>query len=510
MRRAAVWRSVARRCPAALVAMALATGSIARAADSLSCDPPKREEQPSAGQWKGTFKLTYGLLVPQLPPTMKVSVTWQGTLDLLVLRPPVGEDAPPPPTPRPPTRQPLRPPSAYMPGAPASDAEPSDRARPGQFASDAEQRAAVIAEWERYWQEQEGIANAEAKRFGTAIQNGHTGEISGTARGGIQMQAGGSFAPGLTGSSSGGSTVPQQYDLKAAETDPAAGFGDIEIHGEPGSQGFTYDFAAAGAEGRAVEHAQIGHDGSLTGRTHAESERHVEEYDVATPGTGAPDVDPTLLAALTIEETKCWQMRGSVDASTIRAMMQRSAAGMDIDVKVSEWTATFDGRDEAFERRVQQLVAQPIPAEMTWEFVDQYGEGYKRLHADAASSDYKRCVLVEAQRQGIRITVAALQTLVRNLPRVRDGATGAVLAAWRLRTLPLLRTLSLSGIEDCAVAIDAEQKFYQEMRELLQRLLERGRYTLEDLKRFVPLSHAGQLGDLELGFQGALNGLLSH
>jgi hypothetical protein len=496
-------------CRAALVAVVVGTTPNAHGADSASCDPPKRDEQPAAGQWTGSYNLTYELLVPQMPPTMKISVAWDGPLNLTLVRPPLREDPPSPPPSRPLSRQPLRPPSAYMPGGPAApDAVPTDTARPGQFASDDEQRAAVIAEWERHWQEEEGIAAAKAKAFGNAVlRDGQTGVISGTASGNIRMEAGGTFAPGLAGAGSEHSTEPQKYELKASETDPAAGFGEIQIIGEPGAQGFAGSFSAAGAEGRGSVQAQIGPDGSITGRARGESRGHVEEHDVATAGSGAPAAGPTLLAALAIEETKCWLMRGQVDASTIRTMMQQSAPGMDINVTTSEWTATFKGRDEAFERRVQQLVAQPIPPEMTWEVVDRYGEEYKQLHA-AATSDYKRCVLVEAQRKGIRLTVAALETLVRNAPRVRDGATGAVLKAWHLRTLPLVRTLQLAGLGDCAVAAEAEEKFYEEMRELLRRLLESGRYTLDDLKQFVVLESAGQMGDLEMGFRGAFNSLL--
>jgi hypothetical protein len=117
------------------------------------------------------------------------------------------------------------------------------------------------------------------------------------------------------------------------------------------------------------------------------------------------------------------------------------------------------------------------------------------MRAEAVYSGYKRCLLVEVQRKGVKLTAAALKTLVKSIPRVRDGATGAVLREWRLRTLPLQRTLVMSGLENCGEIVQAEDGIYAEMREWLKKVLAR-KHTFEELLQFTPLWDAGQLGDL--------------
>lgn len=407
-------------------AASLGLGAPAPGQDA-SCEPPKGGEPPAAGHWTGTFALTYELQVPSMPPTMRFGATWQGTLDFDLVRPPDREDPPAPPPPPPlPRRSPLRPPSAHMPSAPAPTPASNDRANPGQFASDDAQRAALIADWQKRWRE----ADRTAARYGQILLHGdQTGRLVGTARGTLQMQGGGVFAPGLDANTSGAGTA-RDYRLEAEEDDPTTGLQEIRVLGRRGEDSFAAAYSVVGREGGGAGSARI-------------------------QGSGGGEEQ---LSALTLEETRCWLMRGTVDASLIRSMMRQSGAGMDIRVTGAEWEATLEERDEAFEQRVRQLASQPVPAEMSWEVADRFAQQFQQLHSEAGKDPYKRCVLMDAQRQGLRLTVAALRTLLRHAPRVEDGATAPVLDAWFQRALGLTRSLALSGMEDCSLVEQVQQK----------------------------------------------------
>jgi hypothetical protein len=483
----------------AIACTACCASLVARAQDAV-CNVPTRTESPAEGGWSGHFETSYDILNPHLPPTIKVVGDWQGTLEFVVLRPEARENPPPlaPPAP-PPTRPPLRPPtpaSASAPPAspPPESAPPPDRAQPGQFTSDDEQRAAIMAAWQRRWEEEDSVAREKAGDFGTNTT--HVGEIKGESR----SSARGS-ATGVIGDSrfdmQSGTNQELEFDLTAVESDPEAGFGEIRVvntrdqgDSSGGGVGVAPDVRVS-IEGRAG-------DGSASHRVRAEDESGVREQSFATPGVGA--IGPGPVAALKITESTCGSLSGFVDAAFIRTMTQQG--GADVRFEESEWIATHDDRDGAFERRVEQFVNEPIPAEMTWEFAEQYTREFEALSAEAGANAYKRCVLVKAANKGVQITVAALQTLRRNLPRVRDGATKPVLREWRLRTLPLIRTLALSTT-DCSLLQQVEDEYHAEMRELLERILARN-HTLEELLEFAPLWRAGQLGDLGPAYDQAV------
>jgi hypothetical protein len=191
------------------------------------------------------------------------------------------------------------------------------------------------------------------------------------------------------------------------------------------------------------------------GRTSAHTEGRGDDgrplqYDTTTPATIGPGGNRQLLR-LEVKERDCWLMKGPVDPKEMTQSMQ--AAGIPVEIVQSEWTATLDQRDVPFEQAVERFVRAPIPANMTWQYVDGIVAEFNRLRG-SNSTDYQRCVLASAQEKLLRVQVAALKIYLDSYPKVSEGATPAVLYAANLRIIGIVQRLDLFGIE-CPLATAA-------------------------------------------------------
>jgi hypothetical protein len=462
---------------------------IARAQHSGGCEPPDHQEQPPAGHWTGSYRLSYEMVVPNMPPGIQFLVTWEGELSFDLGRAEGEDDPPAPPPPPPPRRRPL------------SVKPPTSSALPPEMFVDCcndEQAAAILAAT----QEREAANEAEVQRVlqwyadnlppnHLYIQPGKNAIIQGTATSRMQTTFGGAMAGNVAMRGSGQGNAPVDYEIKGEETDPEVGFTEIELWGIPGLMDFSGSnmVTAPGGSGQ----ASVTMDrGGMRGRTVGTDDRGhtaTADYSGANPMTPG---EKTKFAALKIESRECWELRGTVDESILKERHQTNGVG--IRVIASEWSATLDERDEEWEKQVDQLAAEPIPAELTWEYIDNFKDRWFALRGIGrlVMSDYKRCILKKLEDKFIRINVAALQVYVDNFPKADENATCGVMRAALQRMLPIMQLLQLYGLGDCPLIERAWTTAEGEMQLLVQQILAR-KYTMRDLECFIGVYRNGFL-----------------
>jgi len=177
------------------------------------------------------------------------------------------------------------------------------------------------------------------------------------------------------------------------------------------------------------------------------------KYDATAPTAAPGPSGERQVLRLELRERDCWLMKGSVDTKEMEQSFQ--AAGISVEIIESEWTATLEQRDVAFEQAVERFVRAPIPANMTWQYVDGIAAEFERLRG-STPTDYRSCVLASAQTKLLRVQVAALKVYLDSYPKVSQGATPPVLGAANVRILGILQRLQFLGIE-CQLATAARK-----------------------------------------------------
>src|SRR5207249_2332890 len=157
----------------------------------------------------------------------------------------------------------------------------------------------------------------------------------------------------------------------------------------------------------------------------------------------------------------------------------------------SEWTAELDEKDEEYERKVDALAGEPIPAELDWGYVDRFTKAWEQLRPKPATG-YRRCVFHRLEQKFVRIDRAALRVFTKEFPRPDQGATCAVMRAAVERMMPFLRTLQLYG-GDCPEIEQANAAISQGFQSLAAAVLARP-HTFADLECFYGALLAGMLG----------------
>lgn len=472
----------------------------ARAQDGGACESGY-EEQPAAGHWTGTYRLAYELVIPNMPGGIPVHVSWEGELSFDLGR--TETDAIQYPPPSPPRRRPLgvKPPASSLP--------------PSLFVDccNEEQAAAILAAEQQREAANEAQVRALLQWYADNLPPQHLyvppdskAVIKGVAQVRNQTRFAGSTAGVTAMRFDSQGTAPVDYDIKGEETDPGVGFTEIELFGIVDLMDSSATATATGRGASVRTNATVDRDG-IRGNTQLQGAGRTMSVDYSGANPTTPG-EKTKFASLTIESRKCWELRGTVDESLLRQLYQ--ANGVSIRGVESEWTATLDERDEAWEKQVDELAAEPIPAELTWEYIDSFARRGFALRGSARfMSDYKRCVLKKLEEKFVRINLAGLRVYVANFPKVDEGATCGVMRAALQRMLVTIRTLQLYGMADCPVLEQARKVVEHEVQLLVRQTLSR-KYTMRDLECFIGVYRNGMLdfGDQAAAFGEALNAMV--
>jgi hypothetical protein len=446
-----------------VVAFAVLGSTVTIAAES-GCEPPEHPAQPSAGAWKGYFRLIYELRFPGAAKLV-VPTRIEGDLDFSIGRqqlddPPAQPAPPPPPAKR--LRRPLR-----VPRAAPSQGQTAPLATP------------PVASPEPPNELQQAVTRVEAEYNGLYVPPGKGAQAQGTST----LSTDARFEIVASQSRMEGNVEPKrpaQLEVIGEEDLHTGKFEEIGLWGEEGLLAFrgnfvatapdtrltgNADFSTSGGSGHAVAESQkrrqeVDFSSKPSARSlppgvdqETESERERREFDEAYDRLFGPPKPKMKYLTLKVESTECWLMRGSVDTTEIAASMAQWGASL--VVKESEWMVTLDERDPAFEERVQALADEPIPGRLTVDYINNFNDRSRALLREA-NSDYKRCAARGLEEKFIRMNVAALRTMVNQLSGANELATCAVLSAAMPNFYSQIRVLELYGLSDCSAIRDAE------------------------------------------------------
>ncbi len=118
---------------------------------------------------------------------------------------------------------------------------------------------------------------------------------------------------------------------------------------------------------------------------------------------------------LVVEKRECGEIGGTVESKEL--IDQIRDAGMGFEPVRSEWHATLDQRDEAFEQSVKRYAEEPIlrmdprDPESTWTSWQREWELYASLRGHDPT-DYELCVLRPAHEKIIKASTLALRALL--------------------------------------------------------------------------------------------------
>jgi hypothetical protein len=211
--------------------------------------------------------------------------------------------------------------------------------------------------------------------------------------------------------------------------------------------------------------------------------------------------EPVRMLRLKVEQQECWEMKGTVDSSEMTRDF--NGAGMQVSVTGSKWSATIDQRDVNFEKRVQAIVAEPVPHPLTGDYVDSFHQRWQALRKGKLDN-YHLCILKDLDWKANTIYLAALSELLKDFPKVRSmnnacTAVHVVMAASLQRILTLARRLQLMGV-DCPLVSAWPEVVSKEMHELVKNTLSRPHTDaeVECLGRFV---FRAFMGTVDIGDQ---------
>jgi len=428
-----------------------------------------------AGEWKGTFKLVYEPIVPGMPKGIKTKVTWSGEMSFDVARP-EKSDAPPPEKPN--RRRPLAPPLKEGEKPPVT--QDPDRAAPGQFKNDDEQRAAVIAWYTEQGRKAEEAANERARRYGTQIPPpGSTADkpqVNGGGKGKIAMSLSGVPGPGTLANADLRQTDEVTFELSAVEENAEQGIKRLEVKGDSGAS-FTYNIAASGH----------GLHGSKSGSTNSQSSGK-----------------KIRITFFEIEDLQCGVVTGHLDSTMIRELTRKNLPGYDMRIIENTWTATYEDRDEALEHRVEDLVSRPLPAQLSWGYLDQFTSEAAEVRASVKNpTDYHRCVLKALEGKFVKICRAMIKELGKNFPNAEFEPSCELLRQAMAPIYQIQRSLELYGAGGCPEVVEAWQNVEKQVQRTVKFALQKNP-GFTQLSCYNGLATAGLLGDVAEQYDEAL------
>jgi hypothetical protein len=427
------------------------------------------------GQWKGDFRLVFQPVFPGVPEGLNLKVTWSGEIGFAVHRPEKDDPPPPPASNR---RRPLAPPLKEGEKPPVVQDPASDRAAPGQFKTDEEQIEAAYAWFREQARLEEEAAAKRAERYGIEIPPASGSveqpQIEGGGRGKSEYTINGRPMPDVH-VKSGGRTSDATIELRAVEEQGDRPLRRIEVWGDRAQLAVSYDITAKGRGGSA----------STSG--------------TSPKGSGGR----VLLTYLEIENLQCGVVSGHIDATAIREQMRKGLPGTDIRVIENTWTARRDDRDESLEQKVQALVDQPIPAQLSWGYLDEFTKQAGELRKSAKQDDYSRCVLKALEGKFVKICRAFMRELGRNFPNAEHTPSCEVIRQAVLPIVEMQRSLELYGAGGCPESAEAwghaEKQIQRHVRFLLQ-----GEPTFLQLSCLKSLDAANLMGEASEAFNAAL------
>jgi hypothetical protein len=257
----------------------------------------------------------------------------------------------------------------------------------------------------------------------------------------------------------GGTSAPLPLEVRAEEDSASGQFKEIGLWGFPDQIAYRGNLDATTSAGTT--------DGQLD--TDGDSGNYHDGTHSVTVPSDMSHTQIELVRLKNVMNQECWLMQGTVESSQI--VNTFSSGGFEVVVTDSEWTATLDERDVDFEKRVQALADEPIPSPLTWDYIDRFHARWQSLRNSGKLTDYRLCVLKDLDRKAVAITVAGLQELLNEFPKVRDMdsacAALTVVEAALERILPLVRQLQLEGI-NCPLTDLWSEVVSKEMRDLVK------------------------------------------
>jgi hypothetical protein len=433
--------------------LAFAFPGILRA--DTECELPERMSMSAAGHWKGFYRIIVEMKVASVFPVV-TSTKIEGSLEFDLGR----YEAPEAPNPSSSPPSDLRTPLGWKAASPspAASTSPTGWATTSVTREEFEKACGVLHETLPADTEVTDEAIALAKKIMAQTEGNYQGlsvgpnenpKIEGKATYNRQD----SISISGVGHESGGTSAPATLEVRA-EGDQD--FKEIGLWGFPDQMAYGYNGVAGGNP------VGIDIDGGL-GNWYANNHSGTVTSDVSH--------SQTELVSLNVVNQECWLMQGTVEN-------RFSSAGFEAVVTDSEWTATLDERDVDFEKRVQALADEPIPSPLTWDYVNHFNGQWQSLRNSGKLTNYRLCVLKDLDRKAVAITVAGLQELLNDFPKVRDMdsacAALTVVSAALERILPLVRRLQLEGIQ-CPLIANNEwlEVVNKELRDLVKNTLAR-------------------------------------
>ena len=270
---------------------------------------------------------------------------------------------------------------------------------------------------------------------------------------------------------SGSTSAPLPLEVRAEEDSASGEFKEIGLWGFPDQMAYGGNVEATTSGG--TTQGQLDIDGG-TGNYHDGTRSVTVTSDVSPPPL-------TALVTLNVVHQECGLMQGTVQSSQL--VNTFGSAGFEAVVTDSEWTATLDEQDVDFEQSVKALADEPIPSPLTWDYIDHFQAQWQSLRKSGKLTDYRLCVLSDLDAKAVAITVAGLQELLNDFPKVRDMDNAChaitVVDAALERIFPLVRRLQLEGIS-CPDTDSWTDVVNKEMQDLVKNTLGR-EHTFEEL-----------------------------
>jgi hypothetical protein len=173
-----------------------------------------------------------------------------------------------------------------------------------------------------------------------------------------------------------------------------------------------------------------------------------------------------------IENTTCTTMTGSVDPELLAKRLEPH--GVSFTNLTAYWSATFEDVDPEFERKVQELLAKPIPSKPNSADVRDLANEYLALRGrEDTGQDYRLCVLKPVLRKIIKGYLALMRhelAYVRWLP----ASTGfAEINSAMIRAQEAVRFLQLMQAPDCDLERQLIEAMQAKAREAVKEMVKR-------------------------------------
>ena len=408
----------------------------ARALADGPCNPTDPPQEPASGKWRGTLDQRASYQQNVGPASVKIGQSWHGDLEFVL-----GHDTeyderyvPEPPC--------MRVPAGRAPiegcRADGTRIDPTKKFKVVRVPKDGAPRLSGEARVTQLNTVSTSVRGAEGRGGGSSPQ----AESLNTE---LVLAGGKIDAISLVGR-----TDQLRTTTAFSVTDRTSGE-TASSRGTAGADGLPYERQTGQGRGGSFS-ASSRRNAAGDVSTHAvvsDPDGKTRIHDLQTPGNAGSSGNPTQfvqLFHLTLDTRECAFMKGTIDPAALQRMR---GAGFSVEISQAEWSAELQERDKAFEAEVSQFAAEPVPATLTWDYLDRFNSRLQQLQS-AKKSDYGRCVLGKAVSKAIRVQMQALRTLTASYPDRCQGATDAVLNVANMRLLELARPLGYMGLDKCA------------------------------------------------------------